>query len=100
MGFFSLKVNCGVCGNEVGLNRFSIPKSNAWVCPECLKKVGGVTQINSRKITIEELKELVNAATQKQTQRADKAVNNPMRTAEGMYNYCVKNGFGSGWNDK
>lgn len=43
MGFFDLKAICGVCDKEVGLNRFKIKKSNAWMCPACLKKAGGAT---------------------------------------------------------
>jgi hypothetical protein len=41
MGFFDLKVVCGVCENAVGLNRFKVKKSDAWVCPDCFKKAGG-----------------------------------------------------------
>ncbi len=29
MGFFDLIATCGVCGNEVGLNRYKVKKSDA-----------------------------------------------------------------------
>ncbi len=99
MGFFDLKAICGVCGKEVGMNRFKVLKSNAWVCPECIKKAGGVTQVNVSKVTIEELKELVYATEQRQNKREENLTKNPLQLAEGMYDYCIKNGFGSGWNE-
>lgn len=40
MGFFDLKVKCAICDNDVGLNRFQLTK-NVWICPNCLKKLGG-----------------------------------------------------------
>ncbi len=38
MGFFDRKVICGVCDKEVGLNRYKLKKSDAWICPKCLKE--------------------------------------------------------------
>ncbi len=93
MGFFDLKAICGVCDKEVGLNRFKIKKSNAWMCPACLKKAGGATVVNVNKITIEEIK----------AQFAERAAiigDNPMSTAIGMYQHCKDNNFGSGFNEK
>ncbi len=40
MGFFDLKVKCVVCDNDTGLNRFQL-KKDVWICPNCLKKLGG-----------------------------------------------------------
>lgn len=37
MGFFSLKEICGICEQEVGLNRFRIADKK-WVCKSCFKK--------------------------------------------------------------
>ena len=61
MGFFSLKATCGVCGREVGLNRYKITMDNAWCCPECLKKAekNGNCIVNVAKITIDDLKKLI-----------------------------------------
>lgn len=61
MGFFSLKATCGVCGREVGLNRFKIAMDNAWCCPECLKKAqkNGNCAVFVNKITIDGLKKLI-----------------------------------------
>ncbi len=61
MGFFSLKATCGVCGREVGLNRFKIAMDNAWCCPECLKKAqkNGNCTVFVNKITIDGLKKLI-----------------------------------------
>lgn len=39
MGFFSLKANCAVCGNECGMNRYQI-KEKLWCCPKCFKEAG------------------------------------------------------------
>ena len=61
MGFFSLKATCGVCGREVGWNRYKIAMDNAWCCPECLKKAqkNGNCAIFVNKITIDALKKLI-----------------------------------------
>ena len=61
MGFFSLKATCGVCGREVGMNRYRIAMDNAWCCPECLKKAqkNGNCTVNVTKITIDGLKKLI-----------------------------------------
>ena len=61
MGFFSLKATCGVCGREVGMNRYKIAMDNAWCCPECLKKAqkNGNCTVNVTKITIDGLKKLI-----------------------------------------
>ncbi|MFD1357653.1 PH domain-containing protein [Fictibacillus halophilus] len=91
MGFFSLKVTCGACDGDVGLNRFKIKKSDAWVCPDCLKKAGGITAVNVNKVTIEEIRDIIEA-------KAHKHTTNPMSTAQGMYQYCLENKFGSGFN--
>ncbi|KQL52679.1 hypothetical protein AN964_03500 [Heyndrickxia shackletonii] len=97
MGFFDLKAVCGVCENTVGMNRYKVRKSNAWVCPSCLKKAGGMTKVNISKVTIEELKSIIAAKEQLQHERENM---DPMSTAEGMYQYCLDNKFGSGFNDK
>ena len=93
MGFFDRKAICGVCEEEVGLNRFKIKKSNAWVCPKCLNEAGGMTAINVNKVTIEELKAIIK-------QKSDKLGDDPMSRAENMYKYCVENNFGTGFNEK
>lgn len=99
MGFFSAKAVCGACGMEVGLNRFKIKQSDAWLCPKCLKKAGGAGKVNVSNVTIEEIKEMIGLHEEKVSQRANKLVNVPMQTAEGMYHYCVENHYGSGWNE-
>lgn len=93
MGFFDRKATCGVCDEEIGLNRFKIKKSGAWLCPSCLKQAGGATVINVNKITIEEIKEIIQ-------EKEDKLGDDPMSRAENMYNYCKENKFGSGFNEK
>lgn len=57
-------------------------------------------KVNVTKLTIEEIKELIDGNEQQQAQRADKLEKNPLQLAEGMYNYCKQNGYGSGWNEK
>ena len=51
MGYFDLKAICGACGKEIGLNRYKVKKSDVWICPECLKKAGGVMSVNISKVT-------------------------------------------------
>jgi hypothetical protein len=93
MGFFDLKTICGVCGREVGLNRYKVKKSNTWICPDCVKEVGGLVVANVGKTTIEELKTIIAA-------KAERLGDDPMSKAEGMYQYCVDNNFGKGFNEK
>ncbi|MEH6940760.1 PH domain-containing protein [Bacillus sp. JJ722] len=93
MGFFDLKVVCGVCDSDVGLNRFKIKQSKAWICPTCLEKAGGMTKINVAKVTIEEIKAIID---EKNARHSD----DPMSTAIGMYQFCIDNKFGSGFNEK
>jgi ribosomal protein L37AE/L43A len=96
MGFFDSKEVCGICGKETGLNRFKIKQSNAWICSDCAKKAGGVMSFNVSKITIEEIKERINDLEEKQKVKQDNIISNPMKTAEGMYQYCFDNNFGQG----
>ncbi|MBD8036747.1 PH domain-containing protein [Solibacillus sp. A46] len=91
MGFFDLKATCGVCDQQVELNRFKLKKSNAWICPSCLKEAGGATRINVNKVTVEEVKAIIQ-------EKEDKLGDDPMSRAENMYQYCVDNQFGSGFN--
>ena len=70
MGFFSLKAVCGVCGNECGLNRFRIKRSDSWLCPNCMRRAGGLNaMINNRLIvecTIEEIKAVIDGFANKE----------------------------------
>lgn len=100
MGYFDLKVTCGVCNQEVGLNRYKLKKSDVWICAKCFKKAGGVTAITLSKDTIEKVKEIMAEKELKQEERNNSIINEPMSTAEGMYKYCIDNKFGSGWNEK
>ena len=59
MGFFDKKATCGCCKNECGLNRYKIKKSDAWLCPSCLKKAGGITKVDLFKMTIQDIDELI-----------------------------------------
>lgn len=60
MGFFKLKVTCDFCGNEIGLNRYKIIKSNCWICPRCLKKAGGKMNVNCFLETKEDIQKKIN----------------------------------------
>ncbi|MEB2281083.1 SHOCT domain-containing protein [Lysinibacillus xylanilyticus] len=62
MGFFSLKEVCGVCEQEVGLNRFRIAEKK-WVCNSCfkdanLKKIGA-NEKSITKMTVEDIKNAI-----------------------------------------
>lgn len=59
MGFFDLKVNCSVCGEKTGLNRFQL-KKDVWICPECLKEIGGTKEFNNvRQMKPDEIKKII-----------------------------------------
>ena len=59
MGFFDLKVNCSVCGEKTGLNRFQL-KKDVWICPECLKEIGGTKEFNNvRQMEPDEIKKII-----------------------------------------
>ena len=57
MGFFDKNA---ICGKKIGLNRYKIKKSNAWVCPDCVKAAGGFMKVDISKSTIEDLKNMIN----------------------------------------
>ena len=93
MGFFSAKAICYSCGKEVGLNRYRLKQiPDGWICPECLKVCGN---INVNKITATEMDEIIKAKAQRHNEVASAG---PLQTAEGMYQYCLDNGLGSGFN--
>ncbi len=58
MSFFSLKVTCGICEEEAGLNRHRIADKK-WMCASCFKKanikVGSVSN-PIKNMTVEEIK--------------------------------------------
>lgn len=68
MGFFSFKVTCAICNNEVGLHRFQLQK-DVWICTDCLDKLGGISDLNNfmniKNTPIEELKIKIQEKTQK-----------------------------------
>lgn len=97
MGFFSLKAECGCCGKECSLNRFKIKKSNAWLCPECLKEAGGLGKIDVSKMTIEDISEIIK---RKRIASSERGLNGKYpSTAKEMYMYAKDNGYGNGFTD-
>lgn len=86
MGFFSPKATCGVCGKEVGMNRYKIAKSNAWCCPACLKKAMAIQPVFVNQITIEELKWMIEPKTTSTGQY-------DLNTAQGMDAYASEKGY-------
>ena len=120
MEFFNKKVICEICGKEIGLNRYKIRKSNTWVCPDCLKAAGGPFHVDVSKTTIEEIKDRISRYPQESIEKQEKLMIEKgqkqqeidkekemekqklesLQTAEGMYEYCTRNGFGSGLTKK
>lgn len=86
MGFFDLKAQCGVCGKEVGMNRYKIRKSDAWCCPECFKKASSYGVVNVATMTIEDLKNMISP-------KEVSADQFDMNTAEGMDAYAKAGGY-------
>jgi ribosomal protein L37AE/L43A len=97
MGFFDKKAVCEICGKEIGMNRYRIKKSDSWICPECFKSAGGTAQINLSKMTSEEIREQIRQKQESQKLHDHTVKNSPLQTGEGMYEYCEKNGYGSGF---
>lgn len=58
------KFSCRLCNKELGLNRYKIKKSNAWICGKCLKKAGGIWKVDLSKVTLDELHVLINFNSQ------------------------------------
>lgn len=65
MEFFDTKATCGYCQRECGLHRFRIRRSEVWLCPDCLKRAGGMTGVNLMQVTLEEIHEIISAKEQK-----------------------------------
>ncbi len=63
MGFFSLKAECAVCGNEASLNRYQIANKQ-WMCSSCMKKIGfikiGQAGKPITKMTPDDIRDLIN----------------------------------------
>lgn len=97
MGYFDLKAICSCCGEEIGLNRYKVKKSDAWICPKCINRAGGATKINVNKMTIEEIKHLIDEKEISSKKRSDSA--SGLSTGEEMYMYAKNNGYGSGITD-
>ncbi|MBM7836341.1 DUF4428 domain-containing protein [Clostridium sardiniense] len=68
MGFFSLKGVCDVCGKEYGFNKFKY--KDGYLCPECNKKVLKRLKHTSFKVTIAEVKEIMESLGE-QSNRCD-----------------------------
>ncbi|MBR3017644.1 MAG: hypothetical protein IKH57_11325 [Clostridia bacterium] len=50
---------CGVCGKECGINRYWIKSSKAWLCPACLKRLGGLNaMVNGKSFTQSTIEEI------------------------------------------
>ena len=103
MGFFDLKTKCSVCNQDLGLNRNRIKcVEDGWICPLCMEKCGGILEVYSKDIELEDLKNKVreynSVAKERKKNSESKSDNKSMKYAEGMYSYCLENGFGQGFN--
>lgn len=54
--YFAWKVECSVCSKNVGWHRYWVKKSKVWICPKCVKRAGGLMEVNTDKETIEDIK--------------------------------------------
>lgn len=98
MGFFSLKVTCAICEKDVGLNRYQLSK-DTWICPDCLKRAGGMSQFHIiKKMSIEDIKKAVNIYNEKLKEHSDllsefeatKKVGNYISIDETKRQFCIK----------
>lgn len=85
MGFFSPKAQCGICGKEVGLNRYKIRKSDAWCCSDCFKKASSSVSVNVFQMTIEDIKRMIEPKNNANT--------GPLNTAREMDEYAKERGY-------
>jgi hypothetical protein len=64
MGPLGLNSTCAVCGKELGISRCHIRSSKAWICSRCEKQLyknaGGIFAVDLMKITIEEVRNIIN----------------------------------------
>lgn len=102
MAYFSLKKKCLICGKDAGLNRYEFRNGkDECICPNCLKKAGGLLKFDIiRKMSKEEIQDLIIRNENEKEKQEMEIKNNPLKTAEGMYQYCLNNKLGSGWNKK
>ena len=87
MGIFSKEV-CGICGKSLGFKKYKVPKSNAWVCGECLERIGQKTAFDLHEVKLEQLKAY---DTGKQPEK--NTVSGPLQKAEDMFAYCAMYGY-------
>lgn len=98
MGFFDKKVQCDVCGNETGLNRFKFQEG--WICPDCFKRAGYKMTTPIKKKTLTEIKADTKAYAASQKKLTDftptKKIGNFFEVDEKRKQWLVPDGFFGG----
>ena len=93
MGLWNTE-KCPICGKETNaLGKSAIKKDNSYICRNCFLKLtsSGINTSNIKELSVEELNDIVNG-----NKKTDDIKEYDMKTAEGMYQFCVDNGFGQG----
>lgn len=85
MGFFSWKQQCGICGEECGLNRWKVSTDNTRLCPKCFKKMGGIKNIEYlTSKSIEEIRNIIEpcASTSVQDFKEEKPISENVKSLQ------------------
>lgn len=98
MGFLKKEI-CGICGKSIGFPKYKIPESDAWICGNCLKEIGKTGPFDLNHVTLEELIVIHEMVEKKKTQHDKMVKQDPMQTAEGMFQYCGGYGYGGKRNE-
>lgn len=89
---------CIYCGEKIGMKAIKLNGSNDWICEKCINKFGGLKKFNDIGLSPDEAKNMSFQAVMDKIIEMDPDEENPMRNADGLYQYCVDNNFGQGLN--
>lgn len=96
MGFFDLKVECAICNNEAGLNRYQIADKK-WICPSCFKKCGFNMMTPIKKMTVEDIQAAMRAKEANEDElnafNATKKIGSMLHIDENQKKWIIPDGF-------
>jgi hypothetical protein len=99
MGFFDLKATCAVCRKETGLNRFQIANKE-WVCAECYRKCGFNMTAQTRTMTAQDIRTIIEKKEQNKQELAvfmpNKKIGNYLEIDEGKKLWLIPSGIFGG----
>lgn len=106
MGMWN-KEQCPICEKETSaIKKSAIKKGNAYICRNCFLQLtsSGVGMPKIKELNTEQLKEIINGDKRITDMQDQNAKNYDMKTAAGLYQFCVDSGYGQGtakaWGEK